>query len=184
MVYKIRQVMRGFTLIELLVVIAIIGLLASIVLVSLSTARQRARDSRRLGDLRQTQLALELSFDATGGYPVGTIAAGALLTQAQTVTEFTGTLATALAPTYMPAVPVDPTNSGVYRYGYVSGTTGTVVNCVAGGTCLHYLLVVGLEDQANAGLDNDNDGATGGFSANNGFNCAPAGGIDPYCIYN
>src|SRR3990167_526198 len=51
---------RGFTLIELLVVITIIGLLASVVLARLSSARAKARDARRYSDLLQLQLALEL----------------------------------------------------------------------------------------------------------------------------
>jgi len=63
---------RGFTLIELLVVIAIIGLLSSIVLVSLNSARQKARDARRLSDMRQIQLALELYYDSNGAYPGNT----------------------------------------------------------------------------------------------------------------
>jgi len=61
---------RGFTLIELLVVIAIIGLLASIILASLNTARQKGRDSRRLADLKEIANALEL---ANNGTAVGTM---------------------------------------------------------------------------------------------------------------
>jgi len=61
---------RGFTLIELLVVIAIIGLLASIILASLSGARAKARDARRASDLHDFQEALELYVSDRGHYPI------------------------------------------------------------------------------------------------------------------
>jgi len=60
---------RGFTLVELLVVIAIIGILATAVIVSVSSARAKARDARRLSDLDNIRTALELYYDQYNRYP-------------------------------------------------------------------------------------------------------------------
>ncbi len=63
------QQKKGFTLIELLVVIAIIGLLATFSVVALSNARARARDSRRIADIKQIQLALHMFHADMNEYP-------------------------------------------------------------------------------------------------------------------
>lgn len=62
---------RGFTLIELLVVISIIGLLSSVVLSSLNSARTKADDSQRNSIVGEYVKALTLAYDAagTGQYP-------------------------------------------------------------------------------------------------------------------
>ncbi len=62
---------KGFTLIELLVVISIIGLLSSVVLASLNTSRQKARDSKRISQIKEIQKALELYFAKYDSYPYG-----------------------------------------------------------------------------------------------------------------
>lgn len=62
---------KGFTLIELLVVISIIGMLSSIVLVSVNTARASGRDAARAQAASQVKNALELYYSDYKTYPAG-----------------------------------------------------------------------------------------------------------------
>ena len=62
-------VVQGFTLIELLVVIAIIGVLTSVVLVSLNATREKAKIARAKIEIDQIMKAAELVFDEYGYYP-------------------------------------------------------------------------------------------------------------------
>jgi prepilin-type N-terminal cleavage/methylation domain-containing protein len=65
----ITQKNNGFTLIELLVVIAVIALLSSMAIISLNSARSRARDTKRLADIKQLMTVLDLYYNDNGHYP-------------------------------------------------------------------------------------------------------------------
>jgi prepilin-type N-terminal cleavage/methylation domain-containing protein len=60
---------KGFTLVELLVAIAIMAILTAIVTANFSLAKARSRDAKRISDIAQLQLALELFFDKCDRYP-------------------------------------------------------------------------------------------------------------------
>lgn len=67
MMHKLKN--RGFTLIELLVVIAIIGILASVVLASLNSARDKGTDAANKSNLNNMRAQAELVYDdADGSY--------------------------------------------------------------------------------------------------------------------
>ena len=116
---------QGFTLIELLVVIAIIGLLSTLSVVSLNNARSRARDARRVSDIKQMQTALELYYNDVGTYPGGDPIASTTIANGSSV--------------YMKTVPTPPTPadvtacSGTTAYTYaqtLSGQSYTLKYCV------------------------------------------------------
>jgi prepilin-type N-terminal cleavage/methylation domain-containing protein len=129
---------QGFTLIELLVVIAIIGVLASIIMVSLTSARAKGRDSRRIADIKNIQLGLEEYYNDNLRYP---------------------TSISALVPNYIPTEPLDSNGSGAqlgghYYYTAINSVSGT--NCAGGQTVnvTKYHLGAILEVAANDGTGN------------------------------
>lgn len=138
---------KGFTLVELLVVVAIIGLLATLSVLALGSARVRARDAKRLADVKTTQTALELYNNDQGGYPPdqGGLSIGmgnaAVLTSA-------GWQAVAGAGTtsYLPSAPKDPLASQKYAYESVDAT-GAACNPPSG-TCASYNIDFSLEGPA------------------------------------
>lgn len=118
---------RGFTLIELLVVIAIIGILSSVVLASLNSARQKSRDARRIGDIKQLQLAAEMYYDTNTSYPanIAALATGG----------------------FIPSEPTDPSTSASYGY----STTSTAYILGANLETNHSVLGTDIDGTTNAG---------------------------------
>jgi len=121
--YKSAKTGAGFTLIELLVVISIIGLLASVVLVSLNSARGKARNTKRLGDIRQLVTAFNLALDSNGSVPdiAGSDACIAVVCGGG---PWTGIVANAAIDNFFaPYIkkPTDPQDNTRGRWGYVYG---------------------------------------------------------------
>ena len=114
---------RGFTLIELLVVISIIGLLSSVVLASLSGARESARDARRQQDVRQIQTAIELYMNDHNGNPPTAATSGRWWyvshydTSTNTEHLDWDVLENELSP-YIDSLPEDPVNEWPLTYYY------------------------------------------------------------------
>jgi len=142
---------KGFTLIEMLIVIAVIAILAGIVLTGVSGFQASARDTRRVGDLRNAQNFLELYFNRCGYYP-GTITGGSCN---QSSPDFAGLEAMMEAENFTSNFPNDPVASKTYYYG------------VTGPDNLGYVLGAELERENNV-LNDDVDGTV------NGIDCSDA----------
>ncbi|HTK04308.1 MAG TPA: type II secretion system protein [Candidatus Eisenbacteria bacterium] len=136
---------KGFTLIELLVVIAIIGILSTLAVVALNSARQKSRDSKRVADIKQMTTALELYYADASGYPVAATAVE--LGTGSQLSLCTGGWKAACAmgdTTYMGLVPQKPSPqdgtcnatstlpSNMYQYTAADTTTYTITFCLGG----------------------------------------------------
>lgn len=127
---------RGFTLIELLVVVAIIGILATVVLASLNSSQSKARNSKRLSDLRQVSIALELYADShNGSYPVSSGGGGGWdgfrSCWGNSSVADNPAWITSLAPTYIPNLPRDPLNHTNCDGQYIYRSNGTNYKLIA-----------------------------------------------------
>ncbi len=112
-----RKTKTGFTIIELLVVVAIIALIAATVIASMSTARAKSRDAKRIQNMQEINNALNLYHNQKNYYPNPYAA--------QQITGSDPFSVELKSAGVMPAVPADPLGGTTYLYKYTSANGST-----------------------------------------------------------
>jgi len=126
---------KAFTLIELLVVIAIIGLLATISVIALNDARGKARDAKRVADVKQVQTALELFFNDEGRYPTpAEFSSGSISSYSSSTNSTTTYMAIIPAAPYPPDGSCQTANNQYNYSAAADGSTYTISYCLGGTT--------------------------------------------------
>jgi len=120
---KISNKFSAFTLIELLVVIAIIGIIATLGTVSLQNVRASSRDAKRIADIKQIQIALEMYFNDNGVYPLSSQIISGIATSGVIYMQSIPT-----APT--PADGICSSEDNSYKYISQNGSNYVVTFCI------------------------------------------------------
>jgi len=118
---------KGFTLIELLVVIAVIGLLAAIVLVSLNSARARARDARKLADFKNISTALQMYHDENGQMPANPVLGQEVCDGGPNQAEYDTLMEGLISGGFLGAVPRTPGQGTYCYYNYGGSVIGGII---------------------------------------------------------
>ncbi len=121
--------------------------LTTIDMASLTAARKRGRDSRRIRDIKQLHVALEMYYQFHTAYPT-------------TLSALTGS-------NFIPVVPNDPLTGLPYAYVALQGAGGTAAICAS------YHLGAKLEIYTTSNFADDVDAPAGGtYPTGDGPNCA------------
>lgn len=153
---------KAFTLIELLVVIAIISILMAIVITNLTQAKAKSRDAKRVSDIAQLQLALEIFFDRCNRYPaIETINGADVPNINDSCTAGTGTVKLVDFISRIPTPPI----AGDYKYGVNANPAD-------------YVLRAKFENYNASLLEDDLDGSIYGVDCSDSVSAT----VQNYCV--
>lgn len=157
---------KGFTIIELIIVVAIIAILTAIMTSNFGESKKKSRDAKRVSDIVQLQLALEMFFDRCNQYPTVTdVGAGMWpVGRVPSLIANNGCPTGIMLSSFIGKIPAPPTTA---NYIYVVNNTYT-----------DYVLRAKLETKTQA-LDDDVDGL---LTALGNTDCSDASPNFYFCV--